>query len=514
MFTATIGRRAVLLSAGMLTLGATAGCGLGPAGDGESETTPGGEASGGTLRIALATPVQTLDLSRYKGQPDLIVGQMIFDSLVGMDADLAVVPRLAESWEQTDPTTYVFTLREGVTFHDGSALTGDLVKQMFDVLVTLEPLSSWTEPIDSVAASGSDVTFHLKHPSPSLLYNLANGPFSIQSPDSLSLDPADLAQTPVGTGAYKLQSWSGDVITLTRNEHYWGEPWGPDEVVLTSVTDANTRLNGLESGEFDAIQNVDPFMFTNLGDESEVVGLKVPYAQTVWLLFTHANPLLADIRVREAIALALDVPQIVESATEGLARPATGFVPPEIGGGGIPARARDLERARELLAEAGHPNGLSIPLFNTNGRYVGDNDISQIVQSQLAEVGITAEITVYEYAGLLDVFERPSTGLVVIGWTHRATPDAMLGATFDSSGGFNWSVFHDDEYDALLKEAANSATREEAEPLWVQADERLVAQFAGVPIYWATSLFGVRSEIGEFHVDPIGLIQVNDVTIN
>nr|WP_243847299.1 ABC transporter substrate-binding protein [Microbacterium ulmi] len=452
-------------------------------------------------------------MPRYQGQPDLVVGALIFDTLVGYGPDLEIVPELAESWEQPEPTVFEFTLRDDVVFHDGEPLTAEGVVAQFEHAMTLEPLTSWTAPIDSVTADGDVVTFTLKYTTPSFLSNLANGPFAIQSPSSLDMDPADLATTPTGTGPYKLESWQGDVITLVRNDDYWGAAPTQSEIVITTVSDTTTRFNALQAGEYDIIQNVAPYDFTQLDGNPELVGLAKPYAQTVWLMVNHKHPLLADHRIREAVAYALDVDAIVDSATEGLMRPATGFIPPELGPSDAEPRTRDLERAKELLAEAGYPDGITLPLYNTVGRYIGDQDIAQIVQAQLAEAGITVEATVYEYAGLLEAFKQTdTTGLAVIGWSQRATPDAMLNATLRSTGGYNWSAYSNPELDELLGEAEVQATVEDAQPLWAKADGLLVDDVAGVPLYWSQSLFAASSSIEGFSVDPLGYLQLLEAT--
>lgn len=475
----------------------------------EDDTTVAGEQQL-PLRIGISSPVQTLDLSRYKGQTDLLVGDLIFDTLVAVDEQLEVVPRLATEWSNPDPLTYEFTLRQGVRFHDGAPLTSEDVKAQFDTALELSNLASWTEPIASVAASADTVTFTLKHPSPSFLVTIANAPFGIQSPASLAAGEQTLATAPVGTGPYRLVSWQGDVISLERNDDYWGEAPTQSAIEITTVSDNTTRYNGLESGEFDIIQNVDPFQFSTL-DDNDLVGLSAPYAQTVWLLLTATNPLLEDVRVRQAIALALDTEAITQTATEGLFRPATGFIPPELGEVGIAPHVPDLEQARRLLAEAGYPDGLTIPLYTTNGRYVGDATAAEVVQAQLAEVGITADITVYEYAGMLDVLGKPEAGLAITGYTNRPTPDTLLTRAFTSDGSFNLSTYSNSEFDELMAQAGAQPDAESAWPQWAEADRLLVEDVAGVPIYWANSLFATSSEIAGFTVDPLGQIHVNGV---
>lgn len=483
---------------------ALAACGTGTPG-------PAAKKQDKPLRIAYSAPFQTLDLPRYQGFPDLQVGDLIFDTLVGYDKDLNIVPRLATDWEQPDPLTWVFTLRDGVTFHDGTKVTGEDVASQLMLTTTLENLALWADPIKEVSADGLKITVGLKYQSPTFLSNLANGPFAIQSPKSRALDPAELAKKPSGTGPYQLKSWVGDIITLTKNDDYWGEAPKQETVVITTVSDATTRFNGLEAGEFDVVQNVQPYTFTTVKDKPELVGLKPPYAQTVWLLFTHSNPILADHRVREAIALTVDVEALVKVGTEGLTRPAVGFIPPELGESDAAPRKKNIARAKQLLAEAGYPNGVTIPLYNTNGRYVGDQDIAQVLQSQLAEAGITAEISVYEYAGLVEAFGKPETGLALIGWSHRATPDAMLNATLRSTAGYNWSAYSNPKFDALMDQAAAQSTAEDAEPYWAKADAELVRDVAGIPIYWSSSLYAASVNITGLTVDPLGYIKLLDV---
>jgi peptide/nickel transport system substrate-binding protein len=460
------------------------------------------------FRVALSQPVQTLDVTHYISQQDQIVGNFIFDPLVGYDDKLDVVPRLAEKWEQVDPVTYEFTLRQKAVFSDGTPVTAEAVKEFLDYTRTVPKLKSWTQAINDVSAGDGKVTVKLSNPSMSFISALANPAFGVQAPASRKLDEKALARQPVGSGPYVLKSWSGDTITLERNDKYWGTAATQKNVVLTAVTDATTRFNSLKSGQYDLNQAVDPHTFAGIGSTGDVKGGQDPYVQSVFLLFNQANKTLSDPKVRQAMALALNVPAIVKSGTLGFGRAASVLIPPEIGGADKPMPTPDIDGAKKLLADAGHPDGLTIPLFTTNGRYMGDNAIAQVVQSQLAAVGVKVEITVLDYPALRQRLGQPATGLAVYGWTNQATPDPMLTSLFSSDSAINAVAYKNPDYDKLLQQAQKAPTRPEADAIWHQADQMLVSNVVIVPLFWSASLYGYRSNVSGVSFNQFGWINL------
>ena len=498
---------------GLLLVVVLAGCAspaVGPSGTGSLQPK-----TGGTLRIGIATDVLTLDLPNFQSAQDLQVGDQIFDTLVGYDKDLKIQPRLAESWKQIDDTTYEFTLRKGVKFQDGSPLTAAAVKKHFDRARTGQRQSSYYSMIDSVSTTGDlVVTFKLKSPFASFIQNLALQVGGIESPTSLDLPAADLARKPSGTGPFKLTEWVPTVrVVLERNPDYWGTKPRLDKIVFTFIQDENNRMAAVEAGDQDIIANAAPQRVAGLKSSKTLQLLTGPYSQSFFLGFTATNPILKDARVRQAIAMTVDSKALVEGVTEGVARVATGFLPPEL----MPTKAvplkHDITKAKALLADAGYPTGFKIELWTPNGRYLRDKEITEALQSQLKAIGVDAQIKLLEYAAFVAGVGKQEAGLFVLGWAHTASPDSMLRAVFRSNSPINWSAYKNPAVDQLLDQAVAQPSFEKAVPFWQQADQLLIDDAAGVPIYWSVLLYAGSQKVHDFVVDSLGNLKLLETWI-
>lgn len=482
------------------------------------QPSPAGSAqpkTGGTLRIGIATDVLTLDLPNFQSAQDLQVGDQIFDTLVGYDKDMKIQARLAESWTQVDETTYRFVLRRGVKFHDGTPLTAAAVKAHFDRAKTGQRQSSYYAALDSVTTDGDlTVTFKLKAPFASFIQNLALQVGAIQSPASLALPAAELARKPVGTGPFKLSEWVPTVrVVLERNPDYWGAKPKLDKIAFTFVQDESTRMSALESGDQDVIANAAPQRAAALKSSSTLQLVTGPYSQSFFLGFTATHPILKDVRVRQAIAMTIDNKPLVDAVTEGITRVSTGFIPPEL----IPTKAvplkRDAARAKQLLADAGYPSGFKIELWTPNGRYLRDKEIVEAIQSQLKPLGVDAQIKLLEYAAFVAGLGKQEAGLFVLGWAHTASPDSMLRAVFRSNSPINWSAYKNPAVDQLLDQAVAQSSFEKAIPFWQQADQALLDDAAGVPIYWSVLLYASSRKVHDFKVDSLFNLKLIDTWI-
>jgi peptide/nickel transport system substrate-binding protein len=464
---------------------------------------------GGSLTIGMATDVLTLDLPNFRSQQDLWVGDLIFDTLLGYDQEGKIQPRLASSWRQVDASTYRFTIRPNVKFTDGSAVTPTAVKASFERARVGQRQSGYFEAVESITVEGDDVVFKLKRPFAPFAQVIPLQAGAVQSPDSVTKFGEELGRNPVGSGPYRLVEWvPSERLVLERNPDYWGPAPYLDRIVFRYIQDESTRLAALEAGEVDVIHNPPPHRVADLAAGSRFQVLRGPYAQSFWLGFTHSHPILQDARVRRAIAMAVDRKGLVTGVTEGLTREASGFIPPEL----MPSTARtlgmDLAAARQLLAEAGHPNGFQIELWSPIGRYLRDKEITEAVQAQLKGIGIDAQVKLLDYAGFIAGLGRHEAGLFVLGWGHIGSPDTMLRAVFGSKSTINWSDYKNPRLDELVDQAVGASTLEQAVSTWQQVDQALIDDAAGVPIYWSTTLYAARPNVRGFVFDPYGNLKL------
>ena len=497
------GAASAVLVAISLVAGACS-AGTSPSASGTSQASGPSASNGGVLRVGTSTDLLTLDLPNYVSAQDLLVGAQIFDTLVEYDSNLKIVPGLAVSWNQTDSTTWVFNLRHGVVFSDGEPFDAAAVKASIDRARTGQGQSHYLNMIASVdATSQYVVTFHLIQPFAPFLNYLAFGPASIEAPQSLG-PTAAMARKPVGTGPFELKSWTGSTVVLQRNPKYWGTPPLLDGVQFQYIANDSSREAALEAGEVDVIQNVPPADFASL--KSKSLAILTPYAQTFWLGFTAGtNPALDNPQVRKAIAMAIDRHTIVTQVTEGLTREATGgFLPPELGIQPAQELPYDVTQAKQLLAEAGYPTGFSATLTTPIGRYLKDVEISQVIQAELAQIGITVTIDQLEYAGYAAKMESHQAQMFVLGWQMTPSPDPFFTAVFKSTSSADWSNYKNPTIDSELTQAEAAPSKQQADQIYAQIDQQLINDVAGVPIYYSNSLIGVSPKVHNLVVDPEG----------
>jgi len=353
---------------------------------------------------------------------DEVVYANVFEGLTRFGPDGAVLPALAESWEiAPDGLSWVFNLREGVSFHDGLPFTAEDVVFSFDRAMAEDSTNAQKQLFDGInevtAIDDTTVEIGLDAPKGSLLFNLAWGDAVIVSPASAETNKSN----PVGTGPFRFSNWvQGDRIELVRNEDYWGAKPALEKVTFKFISDPTAAFAAMMAGDLDAFPNypapenlaqfeADPRFSVIVGStEGETI-----------LAMNNARPPFDDIRVRRAIAHAIDRQAIIDGAMFGYGTPiGSHFAPHSPAYEDLTAEsAYDPELAKALLAEAGYPEGFSTTLTLPPPSYARRG--GEIVASQLRAVGIEAEIVNVEWAQWLEqVFTNKDFGLTIVSHTE------------------------------------------------------------------------------------------------
>lgn len=400
-------RSRALIGVAVLALIATACGGDGGSADDETETgTSTAEATedaamGGTLVVAEDGVPVTFDPTQSALIKTSFVWQWVYESLVEVKPDGSIDPLLATEWETSDDgLTYTFILRDGVSFHNGEPFEADDVVFTFErLMVEGVPYATDRFPtFESVEATdASTVVFHLSEPDSGFLSNQGN-PFMFGAAilNREAAETVDFATEMVGTGPFMWESYDPDRrLTLSRFEDYWrdGVPRA-DEVVVRYMPEQSAQVAALRSGEIDVMF---PSAETYLSLKNDAnLQIKTVSSSNVIRLNIAGNPPFDDERVRQALALAIDREEIVNGAMLGAGTPA-GYVPPAYEWAtpveDLAHHTPDIERAKELLAEAGHPDGFSIEISHLADYGTYMDRYIEILQTQLAKIGITATIT-------------------------------------------------------------------------------------------------------------------------
>ena len=362
------------------------------------------------LRIALSQLPLNIDMTR-SSSADVVVESLIYDPLVRMSEDGQPVPALAESWEPLDDITWQFKLREGVKFHNGEEFDADVVKFSLDWYLNPEPdvrivYSRNLRAIKEVQVVDKyTVNIITNGPSATLIGNLV---WAWMRPPKYSAEVGleGFARAPIGTGPFKLVEFKQDEdVIVERNEEYWGSTPRLETVEFVEMPEQSTRMAALEAGEVDVAENMPIDQIQRLQGAGLEIEAVVESAVTTVLLVNGKQreeyPFLSDKRVRQALNYAVNKQELVDALTGGLGRPARGqFVGPD-GFGYDPdfnAYEYDPKKARDLLAEAGYPDGVAFTLSYPMGRYPFADEVLQALPSYLAQVGVTMELERMENA--------------------------------------------------------------------------------------------------------------------
>ena len=399
---------------------------------------------GGTLRVGLPSNPSSLDPITGSHGSDHHVLFAIYTALVSIDEGLLPRPGLAESWEVSpDLKTYVFKLRKGVRFHDGTAFNAQAVK--FQVDRIQNPATKATIKLAEVQSvdviDDYTVKFTLKVPSVALPLVLADRAGMISSPAAVGKHGADFGRNPVGTGAFKFVEWmQDDHVTLQRFDGYWEKnlPY-LDRLEYKVVPDPAVLLTNVRSGVLDFMQEVPEIHAARLRQGSEV---KVVMESSPWVRMIYLNskrPPFDNKLLRQAVNLAIDREGIVKGLFFGLAEVAQGVIPPRSWAYSpdIHPYKRDLARAKEKLAEAGKSNGFRFEMVTINTPV--HVQWAEAFKAQLAEAGIEVDIRPMVIAEAAARTTDRSVPYQAAGmaWTGRPEMDDTFTQLFHSSGGFN-----------------------------------------------------------------------------
>lgn len=524
-------RRAVVLALPLLVC---AGC--------PDQGSGGGGSSGGakgTLTWGSGADPVTLDPADATDGESVKPIANLFDTLVRYkEGTTEVEPCLATAWTVSDDKlTWTFTLREGVEFHDGTACDAAAVAFSFERQRDPQhPFHQgefvyWHDQFSVVqkveATDAKTVVFRLERPFVPFLANLAMFTASIVSPaqfEALKGKEPGFAALPVGTGPFKLKEWRrGEALVLEAFDGYWGGRPKLDRLVFRTVPDNTSRVKLLQKGDLDAVDGLNPADVVELQSSPGVKVVREPGMNTAYLALNNLKAPFDDQRVREAVALALDLGTVSDKLYEGLAIPAANLLPPMIPGwnGELQPRAQDRERAKQLLAAAGHPDGLETRLWTmTNPRpYMPQPDkVAQYVKGALQQVGIKVTIVPQEWASYLQEIQKGEHEMCFMGWIgDNGDADNFLYVLLDKENttpgsASNYAFYRSDEVHELLVGARSEFDLEKRAGMYRQAQELIHRDVPIVPLVHNENKVALRERVHGFRLHPTGLLRFHGVT--
>jgi peptide/nickel transport system substrate-binding protein len=495
-------------------------------------TEPAEESSGGDelqvaqeLIVLTGSDASTFDPHFCTDSATEIFNKNMYNNLLRFNSEMELVPDLAESWSVSeDNLTWTFKLRQGVKFHDGTPFNAESVKVSFERVLnpdTGSPRRSVMEIIDKVeVVDESTVNITTKTPCGSLLQQLAHPVAAIISPTALDTYGEEYSSHPVGTGPFKFVEWKiGEELVLERNEDYFDNPPQVAKVYFRVVPEDATRSLLLESGSADIAMRLPVTEVERLEGNAEISISESDTVMTMYVALNNNKGALKDARVRQALNYAVDKSVIVNDILGGLATVADAPISPYTWGyASIGTYPYDVEKAKQLLDEAGYANGLELELWTPVGRYLMDTQVSENLQAQWAEAGINVKIRQWEFQALMSEVKKGEFDMVLLGWSP-STGDADQGLypVFHSSQwppASNRAHYSNATVDKLLEDAKLEVDSEKRAELYKQAQQIITDEAVWTFLYYPKQALAFRSNISGIEVLPTEHILLEDVVKN
>jgi len=495
-------------------------------------------AAGSTLKIGLSSEPTSMDPHYHQATPNDAMTSHMFETLVGQNAKMDLIPRLATAWKAVDDTTWEFTLRDGAKFSNGQPFTAQDVIFTFCRVMNNEQSIGGSYPAivqkfaNVEARDGNKLIIKTLKPYPLLPNDLTrtgmlwsgiveHGPITFDLKNKCGVTGpwptvADFnnGRDVIGTGPYTLKSYvKGTGIELTRNDAYWGDKPAWQAVKLIPVPAAGPRLTGLLAGDFDLIENPAARDVKRISETPGFGHVITPSVRVVYFQFDVArspsptvkaadgkNP-LQDVRVRRAISMAIDRKTIAARIMDGAATPANQFLPDGMFGTlpHPPELKYDPEGAKQLLAEAGYPNGFELAISSTNDRYINDAQISQAVAQYLSRVGIKTTVDAMTRSVYFPKRAKREFSFAMGGWSSETGEASSFlqywVSRFDKEHGLgtsNYGGYDNPEFDAVFKRALVTVDPAEREKLLQQSLTLALADLPSIPLHFESSIWAFK----------------------
>jgi peptide/nickel transport system substrate-binding protein len=477
------------------------------------------------LKIGLSADVSSLDPHYLNIAPNVAFSSHLFDALVHVDPNGQLIPGLATEWRPVDPTTWEFKLRQGVKFHDGSDLTAEDVIFSLDRPAALTgspgPFTSYTKQIiDKQAVDRHTIRIKTAAPYGPLPLDLSTiFIISKKAAQNAATEDFNSGKALVGTGPFKFASFKrGDSIEVVRNNAYWGDKPAWDKVTLRIITSDASRLAALLAGDLDAIENVPTADLARVKSNANLaLEQKVSWRTIFWHLDQRSrnspfvsdksgkslpiNP-LRDVRVRQAISMAVNRPAIVSRTMEKLAMPASNLVSPGIFGynDALKVDAYDPAGAKKLLAQAGYPDGFAMTVHGPNNRYINDEQVVQTVAQLLNRIGIQTKVETMPLSVYFSKARAGDFSFAMLGWGTLAADFALrtlVGTPNPDTGWgtWNWGGYSNKKVDELVRSSLSTVDKDKRETIARQAMATALQDYAVIPMHHQYATWAMRKEL-------------------
>lgn len=442
------------------------------------------------------------------------IDDLLFDSLVRKDEHFELKPWLAESWEVRDAQTYVFHLRSGVKFHDGQPLTARDVKWTLDSLLTGKIRSSKAATYNKIAGidmpDAVTLTIHLKEPQASLLWNLSDGAIGIVPYGS----GEEFNQHPVGSGPFRFVSAAQDKeVVIERNPDYWADKAKLYRVEFKVIPDATTRALELRKHSADvAINSLTADTILTLKRDGGLSVMQAPGTIYAYIALNMRDPVLKDVRVRQAMAHAINVQPIIQYLFRDQAQPAYSILPPEHWAydGDVKRYPYDPARARELLDEAGYraKDGVRFHITMKSSTDETTRLLAAVLQQQLREVGIALDIRTYEFATFFSDITKGAYQMYSMRWIGGNQDPDIFEYVFDSESfppkRANRTYYSNPRVDSLIRDGRTTLDQRKRKAIYDEVQQIVAEELPYINLWYLDNVLVHTNRVRGIELNPAG----------
>jgi len=485
---------------------------------------------GGVLVFGRGGDSVGLDPARETDGESFYAAEQIFDNLVEfVNGTTEIQPALAKSWEVSDDgLTFTFHLEEGVEFHDGTPFNADAVvfslgRQLWEDHPAHQygPYKYWgymdmSNIVDDIVAVDEyTVRFDLKKREAPFLANLAMDFAAMVSPTAVEKYGEDFKSNPVGTGPFKFVSWQkDDNIVVERNENYWRRKAYLDRLILKVIPDPTARYLALQKGEIDVMDFPSPEDLDEMKADPDIKVIQQPGLNVGYLAMNTQKEPFDNKLVRQAFNYAINKEEIIDAVFGNAGTPAKNPLPPTMWSynDSIDPYPYDPEKAKELLAEAGYPDGFKTDLWAmpvARPYFPDGRRVAEIMQAQLKEVGVEAEIVSYDWGTYLDRTDSGEHQTALLGWTgDNGDPDnflfVLLSIPAAEVPAGNIAFWKNEEFNDLIEEAKQTFDTERRTELYMEAQEIFHEEAPWVPVAHSIVSEPMKPYVMNFKLSPVG----------
>lgn len=516
------------VSAALIAL-AVAGCG-GSDGATSAGQTTGTTAAGGSGKQSMTVAMgvqsfETLDPQMQASPPTDSITRSMYESLVRLGPEQEVEPLLATEWKNPSAKVWEFTLRDGVTFHDGAPLDGKAVvasfKRIMDPDNERTRASEYADVASVTAPSPQTVRFKLKRPWPTFPHQLAYTSGVIVSPKAASRYGNKLDRHPTGTGPYRYGDSKSGSVTVERFDDYWGDAAAVKTVKFVPVAADGTRELMLKSGQADIVSALPTSGIKQVESDPQLQVVRTPGGLVMHLGLNSLYKPLADQRVRQALNHAVDSGALVSAVLQGEADRSLSYLAPTA----VDYRASDgyeydPERAKQLLADAGYPDGFDLEIQVPSGRYPMAKETAEAIQGYLKAVGVRAKLVTLDFSALIDATTQPrdknKVQAYLLGWqAATGEPSLVSQIVFKSDAtppnGWNSMFYANPKVDTAIDDAAVELDDAKRTELYGTAQALAHEDAPWLFLYVPKNLWGAKADIAGIDALPDGTLLIAGV---